>query len=67
NESHSSIVASELAANSLHFGAPWSHDKKLTTEAQSTQRMLFFPWPGDDGQGKEPPPAANALEPGSNR
>ena len=29
--------------------------------------MLFFPWPGDDGQGKEPPPAAKALEPGSNR
>jgi hypothetical protein len=29
--------------------------------------MLFFPWPGDDGQGKEPSPAAKALEPGSNR
>jgi hypothetical protein len=23
--------------------------------------MLFFPWPGDDGQGKEPPPTAKAL------
>jgi hypothetical protein len=33
----------------------------LTTEAQSTQRVLIFPWPGDDGQGKEPPPAAKAL------
>jgi hypothetical protein len=29
--------------------------------------MLFFPWPGDDGQGKEPPPSANALSLGSNR
>ena len=29
--------------------------------------MLSFPWPGDNGQGKEPPPAAKALEPGSNR
>jgi hypothetical protein len=29
--------------------------------------MVFFPWPGDDGQGKEPPPAAETLEPGSNR
>jgi len=29
--------------------------------------MLFFPWPGDDGQGKEPQPPAQALRPGSNR
>ncbi len=35
--------------------------RRFTTEAQRTQRMLFFPWPGDDGQGKEPPPAAKAL------
>jgi hypothetical protein len=41
-------------------------DRRFTTEAQSTQRMLFFPWPGEDGQGKEPPPVAEALEPGSN-
>ncbi|MGD9208262.1 MAG: hypothetical protein PVH39_07260 [Syntrophobacterales bacterium] len=40
---------------------------RFTTEAQSTQRMLFFPWPGDDGQGKEHPPAAEALEAGFSR
>jgi hypothetical protein len=22
---------------------------------------VVFPWPGDDGQGKEPPPSARAL------
>ena len=28
---------------------------------------VVFPWPGDDGQGKEPPLPAKTLEPGSNR
>jgi len=36
-------------------------DLRFTTEAQRTQRRVIFPWPGDDGQGKEPPPAAKAL------
>jgi hypothetical protein len=26
---------------------------KLTTEAQRPRRKVVFPWPGDDGQGKE--------------
>ena len=29
--------------------------KEFTTEALRTQRREIFPWPGDDGQGKEPP------------
>ncbi|MEJ2232831.1 MAG: hypothetical protein P8X67_02800 [Syntrophobacterales bacterium] len=29
--------------------------KEFTTEALRTQRREIFPWPRDDGQGKEPP------------
>jgi CcmD family protein len=35
--------------------------KELTTETQRPQRRWIFPWPGDDGQGKEPPPSAKTL------
>jgi hypothetical protein len=33
----------------------------FTTETQRTQRGCIFPWPGDGGQGKAPPPSAEAL------
>jgi hypothetical protein len=34
-------------------------------DTEDTEEKVFL-WPGDDGQRKEPPPPAKALEPESN-
>jgi hypothetical protein len=60
-----SPVASGISETTICFTPYYSGLRKpqlrFTTEAQRSRRRVFFPWPGDDGQGKEPPPPEKAL------
>ena len=50
-----------LVSFTPHLDAVSRHGSEFTTEPQSAQRIVLFPWPEDDGQGNMPSPSARGT------